>query len=1264
MKFLSIITPILLVLSGPSIASPTPNPDYTTLSNVTVVDELLATWVSASSAGLCTGTPGQIITNPTSGQCYTHGSGTPQLFRRALWSGTTSTITFYTTPNCSGTPSSTATTSARWGSCVGVGLVDSILQDGKALPEEIISLTLIKTLLRGGESLAACRWILDQVASFKITANDPRDLVATVLFPRPQLESRASSQSTEVTIALGKVRTAFFKAEPFFSLKALMRSSADSEVTPSGVTLACAKFAAWLLGELSIPANWGIDFQDPELFSRAVAAEYEHTAEALKKLKLDFACAVRLVHVLRDLCSVVQEPEDLLLLCDRNFYSIRSIATTPLNVFRAALLEPSKLQENSHSKDDNSWIRKIYDSARKIHHGDEHMYLGTIESLEADVASVQTVENTSPDLPEPNTTVEGGLHARETLTDLFLMKGAVCEVCGHRNNLPAYFADMMSLLKQDRTGVEDGKTTLDVLCKRRPDVLSLQLTCANTRTKISHIGLVNEVLESYIRYQADKDSRPRIEAASWQPSIPTDEEAIVCHGDAEAVPAYATGNTDEFVYTELISQQLYPFSVFPFNKSRYEALQILPLLELSSLQLVETLRDADVLLRKGGVPGSCWQEDSSVKEQVTAGLAEVFARQSAAESLGMTQEDFAAITGETYITGWFADLVQGLSKTGLKVQSVVGWSAARLWGYSDSMSMLDATNGTGLSYVRQLMSRSEISFQDVVELVKTQTFSQDLVIVHKDGSIEIKSSIEDLRLLASGLKPLTEDLCWRLQAFIRLRSKLGWSIKELDAAICCLRNLEPPERKPRASDSFAITPFVIKSLAAIVKLATRCGLESAALLPLWGPMDSFGDKSFLYTKFLTPAMRMLTPVFHQSKDHDQKPLQHDGAYLTIDETAMGICAALRWPLHQFPMLRKAAGLGEGTALLTLDSLSTLYRHAMICQMLSIAPSDCSRFFKLLFDGTKGFDNPETTLAVFELCTKLFNGGWTLDSLCSVLETTGNGQVGDICQVLDLTPEEILSLSFSKIIELDLAALTLFQLALLQKYIELRESCAQARRASHAGNQSDLVSLFQWLSQTIAADIPEAATRISAATGWDRQRVEEILRFKYDDNSLEDQKAMMTSLKSFDAMLGLQAIMAIDAHLQRAGNFEALPAINTLVAFAQPPFTLNGESTTYLDASRCLRRGLTPSQASAIDTHMMTKQRDVLVAFLLQQDDIVKQGIKDADGLMGYLLVDTHTGSQLPMSRIEHAISTMKVFTQRCFLGLESEVAREDIVDEE
>ncbi|KAK4221044.1 hypothetical protein QBC38DRAFT_492857 [Podospora fimiseda] len=127
MKF-SIIATSLIALVGSAIASPVASSqdvnardvDIPTLSprDITPIEGVLAkrapigtlkTWTSNPNSA-CTGTPGQTITNPGSGVCYTHGSSS-QTFVRALWQGNNCEVSFYENTSCSGTPRSNGVTS-------------------------------------------------------------------------------------------------------------------------------------------------------------------------------------------------------------------------------------------------------------------------------------------------------------------------------------------------------------------------------------------------------------------------------------------------------------------------------------------------------------------------------------------------------------------------------------------------------------------------------------------------------------------------------------------------------------------------------------------------------------------------------------------------------------------------------------------------------------------------------------------------------------------------------------------------------------------------------------------------------------------------------------------------------------------------------------------------------------------------------------------------------------------------------------------------
>ena len=72
-----------------------------------------------------------------------------------------------------------------------------------------------------------------------------------------------------------------------------------------------------------------------------------------------------------------------------------------------------------------------------------------------------------------------------------------CEHCRSVFSAAAYFVDLLRFLWRGEPN-SGGKTPLDMLVARRPDLLHLPLTCENTNTIIPYIDLANEVMEYYI----------------------------------------------------------------------------------------------------------------------------------------------------------------------------------------------------------------------------------------------------------------------------------------------------------------------------------------------------------------------------------------------------------------------------------------------------------------------------------------------------------------------------------------------------------------------------------------------------------------------------------------------------------------------------------------------------------------------------------------------------------------------------------------------
>lgn len=67
------------------------------------------------------------------------------------------------------------------------------------------------------------------------------------------------------------------------------------------------------------------------------------------------------------------------------------------------------------------------------------------------------------------------------------------------------------------------------------------------------------------------------------------------------------------------------------------------------------------------------------------------------------------------------------------------------------------------------------------------------------------------------------------------------------------------------------------------------------------------------------------------------------------------------------------------------------------------------------------------------------------------------------------------------------------------------------------------------------------------------------------------------------------------------------------------------------------------------------QRQALISYLLTQPDIQAAGVKDADGLFEYFLIDVQMGACMDTSRIVQANAAIQMFVNRCLLNLESNI---------
>nr|RBQ97281.1 hypothetical protein FVER53263_20147 [Fusarium verticillioides] len=318
------------------------------------------------------------------------------------------------------------------------------------------------------------------------------------------------------------------------------------------------------------------------------------------------------------------------------------------------------------------------------------------------------------------------------------------------------------------------------------------------------------------------------------------------------------------------------------------------------------------------------------------------------------------------------------------VESGCRWSTACLWGYKSQEEMLSLDSKSGLSWIDgQFLQRSGLDFQQLLALTKTRSFGRDLAIANINGSRKFSESLDQLQLLSGAssppLKPLTSDIAFNIQAFLRLQSKLGWSTQNLDAAISCLRVAESAASSSGLSEVSLISTYIVKGIASIVELSKLVSIEPDLLLPLWDNIDTFGSDSLMHRRFLSPHMRRISPIFTPTDGGIY--LTRNGSTVSLKDESHAICLALEWPLEHFASLCEAAKIDQTETKLTVETFSVLYRHTLMFQMVSVEPKDCVLFSQMTsLCMEEPFDGPGVTLMFVKRWREIFDIGWTLESL--------------------------------------------------------------------------------------------------------------------------------------------------------------------------------------------------------------------------------------------------------------------------------------------
>lgn len=224
-------------------------------------------------------------------------------------------------------------------------------------------------------------------------------------------------------------------------------------------------------------------------------------------------------------------------------------------------------------------------------------------------------------------------------------------------------------------------------------------------------------------------------------------------------------------------------------------------------------------------------------------------------------------------------------------------------------------------------------------------------------------------------------------------------------------------------------------------------------------------------------------------------------------------------------------------------------------------------------------------------------------------------------------------------QFNLNAVTLQHWLRLQAYTTLRNSLPRT--------ETSLLDLFEWVIQPVDSTQPNEKTaalsqKIADATNWKQENIEKLIKSDHFDlKRLDDFRNEVNLVKLQHALVVADKI-AVD--------------IDRLFEWAKPTFKFWACHQIAESIRKAIRARFDQEDweqvVKPLNDQLRENQKLALIAYLLVQPDLIEWGVVDADSLFEFFLIDVQMDACMETSRIKQAISSVQLFVQRCFLGLE------------
>jgi|GEM_PF-1012524 len=555
-----------------------------------------------------------------------------------------------------------------------------------------------------------------------------------------------------------------------------------------------------------------------------------------------------------------------------------------------------------------------------------------------------------------------------------------CKHCQSVYSPAAYFVDLLQFLDVPRKSAKP--TPLDYLIGnpdkgivgKRPDLPHIPLTCENTNTSIPYIDLVNEVLESYVAFgkldettakdtgdstaeelsanpqYVEDTAYTNLQNAVFPYNLPFDRflEIVRVYSEYlgssrfEIVEAFNTSSTKKLVASseslsisakefEILTSKQFDGTPSTISVNRlygFEDATLTPTLQLNAKGVAVVLVQAK-LNTDGANPQLTL---SGTYDAVTQTAVQAFQQKNGLTVDGIVDADDWAvlITLKPDATGaLIIDVPEFLHRTGLSYIELV--DLFKTFYINPSQQALTKLESAEITYkeVQNLILNNFANLSPILQSKLTQAgWSVDDVrqlIEQSLRTIVLYSNVSDCDLDKTQIqyldgKALDDSDTWKIQRFIRLWRKLGWTMPELDTTLMSLGYTD------------TIDDVGIQKLAKIKKLQINLNTPLIKVASLWANIETQGENSLYKKLFLNRAILKQDDAFKPKPDGSVL----DGSQM-IGNHIPSLLAAFQISAIDLDLIRTDVNLPDDH--LTLENVSKLYRYTVLAKALKLKIKD-------------------------------------------------------------------------------------------------------------------------------------------------------------------------------------------------------------------------------------------------------------------------------------------------------------------------------------